>query len=45
MLLMTVVAKAGDVTAIWDFQHMAKGVVAIQGTTGTVASDVDGIDL
>ncbi len=34
-----------DVVATWDFQHMASGAVAIQGTTGTVNSDVEGVVL
>ena len=45
MLIMAMVARAGDVVALWDFKTMASGAVAIQGTPGTVLSNVDGIVL
>ncbi|MBM6991967.1 MAG: pectin esterase [Prevotella sp.] len=45
MLMISVVTRAADVVATWDFQHMAAGAVALQGTTGTVTSDVEGIVL
>jgi hypothetical protein len=45
MLIMAMVARASDVVAVWDFKTMASGAVAIQGTTGTVLSNVDGIVL
>ncbi len=45
MLMATAVTRAGNVVANWDFQHMAAGAVALQGTTGTVASDIEGIML
>lgn len=49
LLVTTLVAQAQDVTATWDWQNdVPSGIIAatnIQGTTGTVASDVDGIVL
>ncbi|MGI6242133.1 MAG: pectinesterase family protein [Prevotella sp.] len=45
MLLAAIAAKAQDLTATWDFQTMAGGSVAIEGNVGTVASDVDGVEL
>ncbi len=45
MMLMAMVARA-DVVATWDFQNnFAAGDVSLQSTTGTVASDVEGIEL
>ena len=48
VILVACVAKAQDVTATWDFQNKvpaAAGAVALQGNTGEVASDVDGVSL
>ena len=42
------VAKAQDITATWDFQNKlpaAVGEVALQGNTGGVDSDVEGVKL
>ena len=42
------VAKAQDITATWDFQNKlpaAVGEVALQGNTGEVDSDVEGVKL
>ncbi len=45
MMLMAMVTRA-DVVATWDFQNnFAADDVSLQGTTGTVASDVEGIEL
>lgn len=48
MLLVTCMAMAQSVTAVWDFQNVNPSTISetnIQGTTGTVASTVDGIVL
>lgn len=50
LLMLPFVAKAqGDVTAIWDFKnHLPAGIneaTAIEGTTGEVASTVEGITM
>lgn len=45
LLMVAVAAKAGDVTATWDFKSMAAGAVHYEGNTGTVASDVEGVEL
>ncbi len=50
LLMLTLISKAqtGDVTALWDFQNVnpatLKGM-AIEGTTGTIPSTVEGIEL
>ena len=48
-LLFAFIAKAQDVTALWDFQHnVPEGINAatnFQGKTGDIASTVDGIML
>ncbi|MCQ2204827.1 MAG: pectinesterase family protein [Bacteroidales bacterium] len=38
-------AMADDVTATWDFKTMVKDAVKIEGTTGSVDSDIEGISL
>ena len=43
--MVAVAAKAGDVTATWDFKTMAAGAVHYEGNAGTVASDVEGVEL
>ena len=49
LLVFAFVAKAQDVTALWDFQHnVPEGINAatnFQGKTGDIASTVDGIML
>ena len=45
LLMVAVAANAGDVTATWDFKSMAAGAVHYEGNTGTVASDVEGVEL
>lgn len=40
-----IAAKAGDVTATWDFKSMAAGTIRYEGNTGTVVSDVEGVEL
>ena len=49
MLVFAFIAKAQDVTALWDFQHnVPEGINAatnIQGKTGDVASTVEGISM
>ncbi|EFA44047.1 Pectinesterase [Hallella bergensis DSM 17361] len=45
LLMVAIAAKAGDVTATWDFKSMAAGAVHYEGNTGTVASDVEGVEL
>lgn len=50
LLMLPFVAKAqGDVTAVWDFKnHLPAGIneaTAIEGTTGEVASTVEGITM
>lgn len=45
MLLVAWAAQAANVIATWNFQTMAAGAVSLQKTTGTVASDVEGIVL
>lgn len=37
--------KGADITATWNFQTMGAGTVSIEGNTGTVSSDVEGIGL
>src|SRR5574344_552965 len=43
LFLCAIIAKADDVTATWDFQTIASNAVNIEGKSGTVASDVEGI--
>lgn len=45
LLMVAIAAKAGDVTATWDFKSMAAGAVHYEGNAGTVASDVEGVEL
>lgn len=45
LLMVAIAAKAGDVTATWDFKTMAAGAVHYEGNAGTVASDVEGVEL
>lgn len=45
MMGLATTAYAQDVTATWDFQHMAAGTFSFQKNTGTIASDVEGVDL
>ena len=45
LLMVAVAAKAGDVTATWDFKSMAAGAVHYERNAGTVASDVEGVVL
>lgn len=45
LLMLAIAAKAGDVTATWDFKTMAAGAVHYEGNAGTVASDVEGVEL
>lgn len=45
LFMVAVAAKAGDVTATWDFKSMAAGAVHYEGNAGTVASDVEGVEL
>lgn len=45
LLMVAIAAKAGDVTATWDFKTMAAGAVYYEGNAGTVASDVEGVEL
>ena len=45
LLMVAIAAKAGDVTATWDFKSIAAGAVHYEGNTGTVASDVEGVEL
>jgi pectin methylesterase-like acyl-CoA thioesterase len=45
MLPVTIAAEAQNITATWDFQTMASGAVYFEGNTGTVASDIDGVEL
>ncbi len=46
MMIMAMVTRAADITALWDFQNnFGDGDVNIEGTTGSVASTVDGITL
>lgn len=47
-MLVAMVTKAQDVTALWDFQNRVPASladVALQGTTGEVESTVDGVKL
>ena len=49
LLVFSLAAKAGDVSAVWDFKNdLPAGInnaTNIQGTTGEVASTVEGIAL
>lgn len=45
MMVAAITMATAQVTATWNFQTMGSGDVAIQSTTGTVASDVEGIVL
>ena len=49
MLVFAFIAKAQDVTAVWDFQHnLPEGINAatnFQGKTGDIASTVEGISM
>ena len=45
LLMVAIAVKAGDVTATWDFKTMAAGAVHYEGNAGTVASDVEGVEL
>lgn len=48
MLLVSAFASAQDETALWDFQNVnpsSLSGLALQGTTGTVASTLDGVEL
>lgn len=45
LLMVAAAAKAGDMTATWDFKSMAAGAVHYEGNAGTVASDVEGVEL
>ncbi len=45
LLMAAIAAKAGDVTATWDFKSIAAGAVHYEGNAGTVASDVEGVEL
>lgn len=45
LLMLTGAAHAAPIIATWDFRHMAAGTIALQGTTGTVPSDIEGIAL
>lgn len=47
-MLVAMITKAQDVTALWDFQNRVPASladVALQGTTGEVESTVDGVKL
>ena len=47
-MLVAMVTKAQDITALWDFQNRVPASladVALQGTTGEVESTVDGVKL
>ena len=48
LLVVAMTTKAADVTALWDFQNANPATITsvnYQGTTGDVASTVDGITM
>lgn len=45
LLVAAISSHAADITATWNFQTLAAGAVAIEGSTGTVTSDIEGIEL